>query len=100
MLLHTEFFNVYNPLKKSAMIMFYSIVYLSLFNRQTSEVKDPLRIRCLTLTDFGRAIDLKLLPPGTDFIGSCNTDAFECIEMKEKKPWKYQVSFIVITHKA
>ncbi|KAK9809232.1 hypothetical protein WJX72_011796 [[Myrmecia] bisecta] len=48
-------------------------------------------LRGLTLIDFGRSVDLALLPEGSQFLGDSMTDAFRCIEMQEKRPWTYGV---------
>lgn len=45
----------------------------------------------LKLIDFGRSIDMKLLPEGTTFMTVVKTDGFQCNEMKENRPWTYQV---------
>jgi checkpoint serine/threonine-protein kinase len=44
----------------------------------------------LQLIDFGRSIDLELLPPGTLMVGDSDTDAFRCVEMRERRPWLHQ----------
>lgn len=46
---------------------------------------------CLQVIDFGRAIDLELLPVGTQFIGSSTTEGMQCPEMLEGKPWHFCV---------
>lgn len=46
----------------------------------------------LCLVDWGRGIDLHLFPDNTEFEGDCRTSGFRCIEMQEKKPWKFQAS--------
>lgn len=46
---------------------------------------------CLKLIDFGRSIDMKLLPEGTTFTTVVKTDGFQCNEMKENRPWTYQI---------
>ena len=45
----------------------------------------------LCLLDFGRAIDIQAFPRGTQFIGSCDTDSFQCIQMLNNEPWTWQV---------
>ncbi|CAA7014002.1 unnamed protein product [Microthlaspi erraticum] len=45
----------------------------------------------LCLVDWGRGIDLSLFPSTTEFKGDCRTSGFRCMEMKENKPWKFQV---------
>jgi len=44
------------------------------------------------LIDFGRAIDTTVFPEGTMFTGSNETDGFQCTQMLEGKPWKWQVT--------
>lgn len=45
---------------------------------------------CVQLIDFGRSIDMRLLPSGTQFTTVVKTEGFTCCEMKERKPWTYQ----------
>jgi len=45
----------------------------------------------ISLIDFGRAIDLKMYKESVQFEGCCTAKSFECIEMREGRPWKYQV---------
>lgn len=47
---------------------------------------------CLKLIDFGRSIDMTLLPEDTTFTTVVTTDGFQCNEMKEGRPWTYQVN--------
>lgn len=42
------------------------------------------------LIDFGRSIDMQLLPEGTTFVEKVTTEGFTCCEMREGKPWTYQ----------
>ena len=49
--------------------------------------------KCLVLIDFGRSIDMDLLPPSSEFTVSCQTELFECVEMKTGRPWTYQTDF-------
>ena len=44
----------------------------------------------LQLIDFGRGIDLELLPNDVAFIGDSATDSFRSVEMREGKPWMWQ----------
>ncbi|XP_014276592.1 mitotic checkpoint serine/threonine-protein kinase BUB1 [Halyomorpha halys] len=46
---------------------------------------------CLQLIDFGRCIDMSLLPPETKFNCVFKTEDNQCNEMKENKPWTYQI---------
>ncbi|BES88369.1 Mad3/BUB1 homology region 1 [Nesidiocoris tenuis] len=45
---------------------------------------------CVALIDFGRSIDMSLFPEGTQFSRVVITEGFQCIEMKERRPWTYQ----------
>ncbi|EAS35793.3 BUB protein kinase [Coccidioides immitis RS] len=45
----------------------------------------------LTLIDFGRAIDMHAFIPDVQFIADWKVAAHECPEMKECRPWTYQV---------
>ncbi|EEP76234.1 hypothetical protein UREG_01083 [Uncinocarpus reesii 1704] len=47
--------------------------------------------RGLTLIDFGRAIDMHAFVPGVQFIADWKVAEHECSEMKECRPWTYQV---------
>ncbi|PRW05791.1 mitotic checkpoint serine threonine- kinase BUB1 [Chlorella sorokiniana] len=44
----------------------------------------------LQLIDFGRGVDLELLPAGAMLQGDSGTDAFRCVEMREGRPWLWQ----------
>lgn len=44
----------------------------------------------LQLIDFGRSVDLELLPPGTQLCSDSDTDSFRCVEMRERRPWLWQ----------
>ncbi|KAL5793747.1 hypothetical protein ACOSP7_002341 [Xanthoceras sorbifolium] len=61
----------------------------------------PWRDQGLCLVDWGKGIDLHLFPDNIDFEGDCRTSGFRCIQMQEKKPWKFQVDtygLCVIVH--
>uniref|UniRef100_T1HJW7 Protein kinase domain-containing protein n=1 Tax=Rhodnius prolixus TaxID=13249 RepID=T1HJW7_RHOPR len=45
---------------------------------------------CIQLIDFGRSIDMRLLPIGTQFTTVVKTEGFTCCEMKDRRPWTYQ----------
>ncbi|KAG0643780.1 Mad3/BUB1 homology region 1-domain-containing protein [Tuber brumale] len=47
----------------------------------------------ITLIDFGRGIDMKLFPPAVQFIADWKTDNQDCAEMRELRPWTYQVDY-------
>ncbi|KAK7082484.1 protein kinase, partial [Halocaridina rubra] len=50
----------------------------------------------LKLIDFGRSIDMKLLPEGTTFTEKVTTEGFTCCEMREGLPWTYQTDLFGI----
>lgn len=52
--------------------------------------------RGLVLIDFGRAVDLVAFPGDIMFRGSCETEGFQCTQMLEGKPWKYEVDYFGI----
>ena len=52
--------------------------------------------RGLVLIDFGRAVDLVAFPGDIMFRGSCETEGFQCTQMLEGKPWKYEVKVLSI----
>lgn len=58
-----------------------------------SELTDagPCAIHSLTLSEFGKSIDLSLLPENTWLTGSNGSDCFQCPPMINGKPWKNQV---------
>lgn len=54
-------------------------------------LRDVEREFGIVLIDFGRSIDLSLLPPGVQFTGDCHVSGFQCVEMLQGRPWTYQV---------
>ncbi|CAH0386427.1 unnamed protein product [Bemisia tabaci] len=50
----------------------------------------------IQLIDFGRSIDMTLLPEGTTFSTVVETDGFTCNEMKDGKRWTYQTDYFGI----
>lgn len=47
--------------------------------------------RGLTLIDFGRGIDMRVFDPSVQFIADWKVGSHECVEMRECRPWTYQV---------
>jgi checkpoint serine/threonine-protein kinase len=45
------------------------------------------------LIDFGRGIDLKQFVPSVAFIADWKTSEADCAEMRELRPWTYQVDY-------
>lgn len=48
---------------------------------------------CLQLIDFGRAIDMSQLPPGTAFTYAVTTEGFVCTEMRDGRQWTFQTDW-------
>ncbi|XP_003376926.1 conserved hypothetical protein [Trichinella spiralis] len=46
---------------------------------------------CLQIADFGNAVDLNLLPEGYKFVHEQHVDHLLCCEMRDKKPWTFQI---------
>ena len=47
----------------------------------------------MTLIDFGRSIDMTCFRSDIQFIADWNTGKQDCIEMRELRPWTYQVDY-------
>lgn len=47
----------------------------------------------ITLIDFGRGIDMKAFEPDVQFIADWRTSEADCAEMREMRPWTYQVDY-------
>ncbi|KAI5846813.1 Mad3/BUB1 homology region 1-domain-containing protein [Tricharina praecox] len=47
----------------------------------------------VTFIDFGRGIDMKLFHPSVQFIADWKTDQQDCAEMRELRPWTFQVDY-------
>ncbi|KAF7330547.1 hypothetical protein MVEN_02494400 [Mycena venus] len=47
----------------------------------------------IKLIDFGRTIDTRLFPSGQQFIADWDTDARDCFELREQRPWTYQTDY-------
>jgi checkpoint serine/threonine-protein kinase len=47
----------------------------------------------IKLIDFGRAIDTRMFPHGQAFLAEWATDARDCVEMREGRPWTYQADY-------
>ena len=50
-------------------------------------------VKGLTLIDFGRSIDLTQFRPDVQFIADWKTGKQDCIEMRELRPWTFQVDY-------
>ena len=47
----------------------------------------------IKMIDFGRTINTRLFPAGQQFIADWKTDARDCVEMNQGKPWTYQTDY-------
>ncbi|KAF2711702.1 hypothetical protein K504DRAFT_475472 [Pleomassaria siparia CBS 279.74] len=47
----------------------------------------------VALIDFGRGIDMKVFKPNVQFIADWPTTEADCAEMRELRPWTYQVDY-------
>jgi checkpoint serine/threonine-protein kinase len=47
----------------------------------------------IALIDFGRGVDMKLFPNMVQFIADWETDGQDCPEMREMRPWTFQVDY-------
>lgn len=47
----------------------------------------------LSLIDFGRGVDMQQFSPETQFIADWKTTKQDCPEMREMRPWTYQVDY-------
>lgn len=47
----------------------------------------------IKLIDFGRTIDTRMFPPGQTFVAEWATDARDCVEMRDGRPWTYQADY-------
>ncbi|KAJ6494818.1 hypothetical protein C8R47DRAFT_1117332 [Mycena vitilis] len=55
--------------------------------------EDGWSYKGLKLIDFGRMIDMRLFPSGQQFIADWDTDARDCFELREQRPWTYQTDY-------
>jgi checkpoint serine/threonine-protein kinase len=47
----------------------------------------------IKMIDFGRTINTRLFPAGQQFTADWKTDARDCMEMNQNKPWTYQTDY-------
>lgn len=47
----------------------------------------------ISLIDFGRGIDMRVFDPKVAFIADWETSEADCAEMREMRPWTYQVDY-------
>lgn len=49
--------------------------------------------RGVTLIDFGRGIDMRAFVPDVQFVADWKTTAQDCAEMREGRPWTWQIDY-------
>ncbi|KHN98573.1 Mitotic checkpoint serine/threonine protein kinase, Bub1 [Metarhizium album ARSEF 1941] len=49
--------------------------------------------RGIFLIDFGRGIDMKAFVPNVEFIADWKTSSQDCAEMREGRPWTWQIDY-------
>ncbi|ROV91311.1 hypothetical protein VSDG_07780 [Cytospora chrysosperma] len=49
--------------------------------------------RGVTLIDFGRGIDMRAFVPEVQFVADWKTTAQDCAEMREGRPWTWQIDY-------
>lgn len=49
--------------------------------------------RGIAFIDFGRGIDMKVFRPDVQFIADWKTSEADCAEMREMRPWTYQIDY-------
>jgi checkpoint serine/threonine-protein kinase len=47
----------------------------------------------ITIIDFGRGVDMKVFKPDVQFIADWKTTEADCAEMREMRPWTFQVDY-------
>ncbi|KAF9052403.1 hypothetical protein BDZ89DRAFT_1056754 [Hymenopellis radicata] len=54
---------------------------------------DGWHFKGIKLIDFGRTINTRLFPNGQQFIADWATDARDCFEIREDRPWTHQTDY-------
>jgi checkpoint serine/threonine-protein kinase len=55
--------------------------------------RDGWACKGMALIDFGRGIDMKVFKPDVQFIADWPTTEADCAEMRELRPWTYQIDY-------
>lgn len=55
--------------------------------------RDGWAAKGIALIDFGRGIDMKAFKPDVQFIADWKTTEADCAEMRELRPWTYQIDY-------
>lgn len=58
-----------------------------------AEGKDGWNAKGLKLIDFGRGIDVRMFKPQAQFIADWASTPQDCAEIRECRPWKYQIDY-------
>ncbi|KAI2640595.1 Mad3/BUB1 homology region 1-domain-containing protein [Hypomontagnella submonticulosa] len=58
-----------------------------------SDGSDGWAARGTVLIDFGRGIDMRAFDPDVQFIADWRTDAHDCAEIREGRPWTWQLDY-------
>ncbi|CAK7264782.1 protein kinase [Sporothrix epigloea] len=64
-----------------------------LSSQWTADGSSGWSARGVTLIDFGRAIDMRMFPAGVKFVADWKTTAQDCAEMREGRPWTWQIDY-------
>jgi checkpoint serine/threonine-protein kinase len=90
-----EMLNIINYLHKCQIIHADIKADNLLINQLPSSIEyfDSTRTKCLVLIDYNRSIDLSVLPTEAEFNAKTDNKSLLCSEMKEDKPWTYQIDF-------
>lgn len=51
------------------------------------------RYKGIKMIDFGRAIDTRMYPHGQRFIADWKTSECDCLQLRENRPWTYEVDY-------
>ena len=79
-------------------LLFFLLFFLFYYFYRPVTDYSSIRGRGVCLLDFGRAIDVQSFPRGTQFIGSCGTDSFQCTQMLNQEPWSWHVRYLYTVH--
>jgi len=52
-----------------------------------------LHNRALQMIDFGKALDMQLIPEHTVFTDQVSTSGLRCVEMRERRPWRHHIDY-------
>ncbi|KAH6895127.1 Mad3/BUB1 homology region 1-domain-containing protein [Thelonectria olida] len=65
----------------------------SLSSQWRPDGSDGWASRGVVLIDFGRSIDMRNFSPDVEFIADWKTSAQDCAEMREGRPWTWQIDY-------